>query len=85
LFYRALLFSPAQREAIKGFQEQLIRTRKELRAVQHRLNKDIQELGTRLKFINIVLVPLLLVLGVIAWALWRRNRPLTPAHKGDQA
>ncbi len=81
----ALILSEEQRQAIKGFQEQLVRTRKELRAVQHRLNQDIQELGTRLKFINIVLVPLLLVLGVIAWALWRRNRVPTPVHKGGQA
>lgn len=81
----ALILSDEQREAIKGFQGQLVRTRKELRAVQHRLNQDIQELGTRLKFINIVLVPLLVVIGVIAWALWRRNHPLAPAHKGGQA
>jgi ABC-type uncharacterized transport system involved in gliding motility auxiliary subunit len=81
----ALILSDAQRKAVKGFQDELVRTRKELRTVQHRLNKDIQELGTRLKFINIALVPLLLVIGAIAWTLWRRKRPLTPAHKGGQA
>ncbi len=50
--------------------------RKELREVQHRLNADIETLGSRLKLLNILGMPMLVV-GValfVAWRRWSRRR-----------
>ena len=50
--------------------------RKELREVQHRLNADIDALGDRLKLINILGMPALVVLFalLLAWRRWSRRR-----------
>ncbi|UAA37805.1 Gldg family protein [Paraneptunicella aestuarii] len=58
----ALTLSKEQEEAIKEFNEKRIEIRKELREVRHQLDKDIESLGSRLKFLNIALMPILLVL-----------------------
>ena len=59
-----LLLSPEQAEEIEKFRNEQLNTRKELRAVQHELQKNIESLGSWLKFINIGLIPLLI--GIIA-------------------
>ena len=52
--------SDEQTEAIKSFQDEKLRIRKQLRDVRHRLDKDIEDLGGWLKLINILVMPLLL-------------------------
>ena len=52
--------SNEQTEAIKSFQDEKLRIRKQLRDVRHRLDKDIEDLGGWLKLINIIVMPLLL-------------------------
>jgi ABC-type uncharacterized transport system involved in gliding motility auxiliary subunit len=47
--------------------------RKDLRQVQHDLQRDIDQLGTRLKLLNIVAVPLLVIL-VAVFLGWRRRK-----------
>jgi ABC-type uncharacterized transport system involved in gliding motility auxiliary subunit len=69
----ALILSPEQRQELLKFQQEQLRVRKELRDVQHQRDKDIDRLGTVLKFINIILVPLLLIIGVIAFHQWQRK------------
>jgi ABC-type uncharacterized transport system involved in gliding motility auxiliary subunit len=68
-----ILLSQEQRDEIDRFTEQRATIRKELRAVQRGLDEDIERLGTRLKIINIGLVPFLLAVFVLV-AVWRRNR-----------
>ena len=63
----------AQQDEIDRFVDQRASIRKELRAVQRGLDKDIEDLGSLLKVINIGLVPLLLTLGTL-FVLWRRRR-----------
>ncbi len=58
----ALLLSQEQAAEIEEFRLEQIKTRKELRAVQHELQKNIERLGTLLKFINIGLIPLFIAL-----------------------
>ena len=58
----ALLLSEEQAGEIEKFRLEQIKTRKELRAVQHELQKNIERLGTQLKFINIGLIPLIIAL-----------------------
>lgn len=69
-----LTLSAGQQQTLAAFQQQKLTIRKELRAVQHELDKDIDTLGSWLKVINIFVLPLLftLLLGVVAW--WRRRR-----------
>jgi len=70
----ALLLSPEQRAAIDEFRAEQLRIRKQLRAVQHDLQKNIEALGTRLKFINIGLIPLLIGVLAIILGLYRVSR-----------
>ena len=69
----SLLLTDAQQAEIDRFIEQRASIRKELRAVQRGLDKDIEDLGTLLKIINIALVPFLLTAGTL-FTLWRRRR-----------
>ena len=55
-----LTLSVEQEAALIKFQEEKLRIRKELRDVRHQLDKDIESLGGQLKFVNILLMPLLL-------------------------
>jgi ABC-type uncharacterized transport system involved in gliding motility auxiliary subunit len=73
---QAQALSPEQQAEIIRFQDEKLRMRKELREVQHRLNADIEALGNRLKLINILGMPLLVVLVAlgVAWRRWSRRR-----------
>jgi ABC-type uncharacterized transport system involved in gliding motility auxiliary subunit len=73
---QAQALSPQQQAEILRFQDEKLRMRKELREVQHRLNADIDALGTVLKLINILAMPLLVVKVAlfVAWRRWQRRR-----------
>jgi ABC-type uncharacterized transport system involved in gliding motility auxiliary subunit len=60
-----LTLSPEQEAALVNFQGEKLRIRKELREVRHRLDQEIEQLGGKLKFINILLMPLLLTLALL--------------------
>jgi ABC-type uncharacterized transport system involved in gliding motility auxiliary subunit len=68
--------SAEQKREIEQFLKRKLAISKELRDVQHQLNAEIDALGMRLKVVNIVLVPLLVVLvGLLyGWRRVRRNR-----------
>ena len=69
----SLLLSNEQQAEIDRFINQRAEIRKELRAVQRGLDRDIERLGTILKVINIGLVPLLITIGTVL-VIWRRRR-----------
>lgn len=69
-----MILSPEQQKEIDRFRQEQLKTRKELRAVQHNLQKDIERLGGILKFINIGLVPLLIALLAVAAGVYRNRR-----------
>lgn len=73
---QAQALTPQQQAEIVRFQDEKLRMRKELREVQHRLNADIEALGSRLKLINILGVPLVVVVVAlfVAWRRWSRRR-----------
>jgi ABC-type uncharacterized transport system involved in gliding motility auxiliary subunit len=71
------LLSAEQRQEIELFRSEQIKTRKELRAVQHDLGRNIEQLGTWLKAINIGLIPLLLAIFAVAASLFRHRRTTT--------
>ena len=64
-----LILTPAQKTELETFRQEQVKTRKELRAVQHELVANIEGLGTRLKFLNTALVPLVISLLAIAISL----------------
>ncbi|MBI2381617.1 MAG: Gldg family protein [Gammaproteobacteria bacterium] len=70
----AVSLNAEQQRAVQEFAEQKARIRKELREVRHQLDKDIDALGNRLKLINIVLVPSILILIAMGVAAARRGR-----------
>jgi ABC-type uncharacterized transport system involved in gliding motility auxiliary subunit len=66
------ILSEEQTKAIEGFRREMVATRAELREVQHALRQDIETLDSRLKVINIGLVPALVLVVAISLALARR-------------
>lgn len=65
-----------QQRQVLRFQDERLRMRKELRDVQHQLNADIDALGDRIKLLNILGMPVVVVLGtlLLAWRRWSRRR-----------
>ena len=63
-----------QRETIQSFLDEKVAIRKQLRDVRFQLNADIDALGTQLKLLNTMLMPLLLTLAVLLWWLLGRAR-----------
>jgi len=68
-----MIMSREQEQESQRFQKEKLEFRKKLREVRRSLDKDIQDLGSRLKIINIGLIPLLIsLLGV--FILWFRPK-----------
>lgn len=70
----ALIISAEQQAEIDRFLERKLEIRRQLRAVRRSLDADIDALGTRLKLINIVLVPALLTLAALVFAARRKRQ-----------
>ncbi len=69
-----VVLTPAQTESLKTLRADVIRLRRELRDVQHRLRRDVEALTTRTTLVNIALVPALVALFAVAVAYARRSR-----------
>ena len=63
-----------QQQEVQRFVDRKLQIRSELRQVQHDLTRDIEALGMRLKFFNIVLVPVLIVIVALVFRHLRRRR-----------
>jgi ABC-type uncharacterized transport system involved in gliding motility auxiliary subunit len=70
----ALILTPAQEQELEHFQAEKLRIRKELRAVRAGLDQEIASLGTRLKVLNIVVMPAVFALIALLLGVWRRRR-----------
>ena len=68
------LFSSEQQAAIQQARDDILNTRKQLRDVQHNLNKDIEGLETELKFANIGLIPIVVAALALVLAAVRYQR-----------
>jgi ABC-type uncharacterized transport system involved in gliding motility auxiliary subunit len=68
------VLTPGQEEEVQRFVDRKLQIRVELRQVQHDLSRDIEALGMRLKFVNIVLVPILIVIAALVIGRARRRR-----------
>jgi len=70
----ALVLTPDQEKELDNFQDQKLRIRKELRAVRAGLDKDIKSLGTELKVLNIIVLPIIFALLLLGSHLLRRKK-----------
>jgi ABC-type uncharacterized transport system involved in gliding motility auxiliary subunit len=64
----------AQRAAVDEFLQRKLEIRDELRAVQRSLDADIERLSILLKFIDILLMPILVALVGLLYGAWRLHR-----------
>ncbi|MFM7818200.1 MAG: GldG family protein [Verrucomicrobiota bacterium] len=69
-----LILSPEQQQALKNFTEQQVSTRKELRVTRRNLRQDVDALESRLKWLNIAAMPILVAAVGITLAVVRRRR-----------
>ena len=69
-----MILSPEQQAELTSFQQKKVDIRKQLRQVRRGLDERIESLGARLKFVNIALMPLLITLAALAFAVWKRRR-----------
>jgi ABC-type uncharacterized transport system involved in gliding motility auxiliary subunit len=68
------IISPEQEDAIKKFQAEKLRISKELKVVRRNLRADIESLGAFVKFVNIFLMPLLVSVAGILYAIYLKRR-----------
>jgi ABC-type uncharacterized transport system involved in gliding motility auxiliary subunit len=77
---QTLTLSPEQQLALLSFRAEKLKIRQELRTVQHDLQKNIAQLENWLKFLNVALMPLLVIgAGFIFHVLRQRPRSVRPA------
>jgi ABC-type uncharacterized transport system involved in gliding motility auxiliary subunit len=76
-----LVLTDEQKAALQKFVDRKLEIRKELRQVQHDLQRDIDRLGTQLKLVNIVLVPALVIVLAVLLGWRRRQGQVRQAHK----
>jgi len=72
------VISEEQQLEIQRFVDRKLEIRRELRQVQHDLQRDINRLGTRLKLLNIALVPAIVMMVALVYAARRRKRQNQP-------
>jgi ABC-type uncharacterized transport system involved in gliding motility auxiliary subunit len=70
----SVIMSPEQQAEVQRFLDRQVQIRRQLRDVQHNLDQSIEALGTRLKVIDIVLMPLALTLLALLVVYLRRRR-----------
>lgn len=71
----------AQKAAVAQFTQRKLAIRSELRGVQRSLDADIEQLSMELKFIDILLMPILVALAGLLYGLWRMRRRASGARR----
>lgn len=78
---QAALLSAEEQATIDRFRAEMSRIRKELREVQHTLNRDIERTAATVKAANIVAMPLLVTVAAVGLAGWRLRRRARPVRE----
>lgn len=68
------ILSPEQEEEINRFRQEQIKTQRELKQVRKNLREGIEQLGVKVKVINILLVPVLVAGAGLVFAWYRRSK-----------
>ena len=75
----AIALSQKQKDGIERIRRGMAQTRGQLRDVQHNLRAEVDALGSRLAFLNIFGVPVLVVVFALVMGLIRRTRRMRRA------
>jgi gliding motility-associatede transport system auxiliary component len=76
----SMILTDEARKEVEQFQQERLKTRKELRANKHDRDKDIEALGSRLKFVNTFLIPILIFgLAVVRFTRTRTRKDSSEA------
>jgi ABC-type uncharacterized transport system involved in gliding motility auxiliary subunit len=79
------VMTPEQQLEIQRFVDRKLQIRRELRQVQHDLQRDIDRLGTRLKLLNIALIPALVMIFALVYGYRKRKKQsLSRARTGEK-
>jgi len=70
------IMTEEQEKEIQKFQDEKQRTNQELKVVRRNLRADIESLGTKVKFMNIFLMPMLVAIVGISYGIYRRKKSL---------
>src|SRR5690606_35455878 len=70
----SLLMSPEQQQEVQRFLNEQLRIRQDLRAVRRNLDRSIEQHGTTLKVLNIIVLPIALTGTMLLAVFVRRNR-----------
>jgi ABC-type uncharacterized transport system involved in gliding motility auxiliary subunit len=68
------ILSPEQEEEINRFRQEQIKTQRELKQVRKNLREGIEQLGIKVKVVNILLAPVLVAGAGLLFAWYRRSR-----------
>jgi len=68
------ILSPEQEQEIASFRQEQIKTQRDLKQVRKNLREGIEQLGVKIKVINILLVPVLVAGAGLLFAWHRRSR-----------
>lgn len=68
------VLSKEQKEAIARFKQEELRIKDELKIVRRNLRRDIEQLGVKVKIINIALMPLLVAVAGVSFGIYRRKK-----------
>ena len=80
-----MVLTTTQTDSLKTLRADVVRLRRELRDVQHRLRRDVEALTSRLELVNIALVPALVALFALVVAYVRRVRRRAAQEDGRAA
>lgn len=69
--------TPEIQAEVDRFNEEMLLTRRRLRDVQYQLSEDIEQLGSNLKWINTLLIPILMTLSILLMSFLRSQRRKT--------
>ncbi|MEP1906162.1 MAG: hypothetical protein ABJJ29_21345, partial [Nitratireductor sp.] len=68
---------------IRQFRKELLTARQEMRGVQRSLRENVETLGSYVRFLNVLAMPILVALVAMGLAVWRyRRRKARVAHGG---
>jgi len=76
------VMSAEQQLEIQRFVDRKLQIRRELRQVQHDLQRDINRLGTQLKLLNIALIPAAVMIFAMIYAYRKRKRQSQSRARG---
>lgn len=68
-----VILTPEQQQAIKTYNADLVKTKKDLRIERRNLRQDVDAMENRLKWLNILLMPVVVIVTGVTLAFFRRE------------